>query len=101
MASSIDQVSATVPAVIFFSHDASYHAIFPKTWLISRRNQHAMPHVFRLNGHHSINDGEADRSEKCHGKYFDHLEKETLRSMAGPDRSTLAMSFWRHVQRNS
>ncbi len=26
----------------------------------------------------SINDVEVDRCEKCHGSFFDHLEKETL-----------------------
>ena len=41
----------------------------------------------------SINDVEVDRCEKCHGLFFDHLEKETLRSMEGAESIDIGDDF--------
>ena len=41
----------------------------------------------------SINDVEVDRCEKCHGLFFDHLEKETLRSMEGAESIDIGDEF--------
>jgi len=41
----------------------------------------------------NLNDVEIDRCEKCHGLFFDHLEKETLQGMQGAESIDIGDEF--------
>lgn len=41
----------------------------------------------------NLNDIEIDRCEKCHGLFFDHLEKEILRSVQGAESIDIGDEF--------